>query len=243
MASLRFKDQIAGHDHAHRKPRPDRECWRNITLTTHDLAACITDGILCAVADGSGDGIVSISPQFGTDVEHCRKKRRPQYTAPMVIDTVLESCIACAIRSGLSFQDNGLAIGQDGPGPDKQDAVLAETDAIVIFADEAGSLRQQEIALRGAVIDVLGHLSHDLAGEVRANASDEGGGNDGPCLRDVRRGGWCDPVGREDASVDGGIEEIESAVLVRLCTTAGLWCDEATWSCETWCSEARWNGR
>ncbi|GIT86024.1 hypothetical protein ROBYS_10400 [Roseobacter sp. OBYS 0001] len=121
--------------------------------------------------------------------------------------------------------------------------MLAETDAIVIFADEAGSLRLQEIASRWAVIDVLGHLSHDLAGDVRANASDEGGGNDGPGLKDIRRGRLCDPVGREDASVDGGIEESELAVLVRLCATAGLWRDEATWSCETWCSEARWNGR
>jgi hypothetical protein len=68
VSFLWFEDQIAGHDHASRKPWPDRQGWRNIDLTAHDLAARVADSVLCAarmaLAMGSSSSVPSSAPML-----------------------------------------------------------------------------------------------------------------------------------------------------------------------------------
>ena len=49
----------------------------------------------------------------------------------------------------MPFQNDGMAVVQDDPSPDKQDAALVEADAIVVFPNEAGSLQQEKLAPDG----------------------------------------------------------------------------------------------
>ena len=46
---------------------------------------------------------------------------------------------------------------------------MANGDAVVVGPDQAGALRNQEQAARGAIIDILGDLRSDLAGQVESH--------------------------------------------------------------------------
>src|SRR5690606_36208310 len=74
------------------------------------------------------------------------------------------------------------------PIPGEQHAGLSGGDLAVIFADQTRSLRNEQDAPGRAVIDVPRHLSGDLAGKVRTNASDECGRDDAAGLHDIERG-------------------------------------------------------
>jgi hypothetical protein len=124
-----------------------------------------------------------------------------------MIDAVLEPGIAGGVGAGLALEHERAAIGEDEPRPDQQHAALAEGDARVVFADEARALRDQEQAAGRAVIDILGDLRGDLAGQVRADAGDQRGGDDRSCLQEPGRGRGLDAVGGDGPAVGGGVQE------------------------------------
>jgi len=125
----------------------------------------------------------------------------------------LEAGITLRIRAGLALQYDGAAIGEDQPVPDQQDAALAEADAIVVLAQQPGPLRDDQDSAGRAVIDVLGDLGGDLPRQVGADARDQRGGDDGARLQHIRRCRRHDAIGRDDASIDSGIEEGKLAIL------------------------------
>jgi hypothetical protein len=105
----------------------------------------------------------------------------------MIIDAILKPGIAFGVRAGLAFQHDRAAVREDQPVPDEQDAPLAEADAAVILADDAGALRHEQDLARRAVVDVLRHLRGDLAGQIGTDAGDERGGNHGAGLKHILR--------------------------------------------------------
>ena len=92
----------------------------------------------------------------------------------MIVDLVLETGIAFGISTGLSLQHDGAAVGKDHPRPHQQHARLPERDLAVVDADELGALRNEQIPSGWAVVDVLGDLPCDLAGQVGADAGQKG---------------------------------------------------------------------
>src|SRR5713226_3903218 len=100
----------------------------------------------------------------------------------MVIDLVLEAGESLRVCTGLALQHDGAPVRHDQPRPDQEHAILSERDLTVIGADELRSLRDEEIPAGWAVVDVLGHLSCDLAWEIRANAGDKRRWNNGAGL-------------------------------------------------------------
>jgi hypothetical protein len=121
----------------------------------------------------------------------------------VVVHAILEPSIACLVGAGHSFQHDGSIVGQDEAVPDQQDAPLAEADAAVVGADQARTLRDEQMPARRAVEDVCRDLGSDLARQVRAEPGEQRRGDDaaGPDdegarrrLEAVRRGRA--PVGR-----------------------------------------------
>ena len=131
----------------------------------------------------------------------------------MIVDAVLEPGIAFSVRAGLALEHDRAAVRQDQAVPDEQHAALAEADAVIVLADEAGRPAAQAGAARRAVIDVLRHLRGDLARQVGADAGDERGRDDGARLEHIGRRGRGDAIGRDGAAVGGRIEEGELPIL------------------------------
>ena len=97
----------------------------------------------------------------------------------------------------------------------------------------------RKVAAGRAVIDILGDLPRDLAGQVRADAREESGRYDRPCLHDVFRGGALQSVVAYGTFVDRPVEEGEFAilhVLERVCINRRLFtrdieCSASGWRC------------
>ncbi|KIU01282.1 hypothetical protein QU38_02320, partial [Staphylococcus aureus] len=97
----------------------------------------------------------------------------------------LQACISGGISAWLAFENDRAAIRQDQPIPGEQHAGLPGGDLTIIFADQPCALRDEQDSAGDAVIDVLRHLSGDLAGKVRPDAGDERGRDDTASLDDV----------------------------------------------------------
>ncbi len=61
----------------------------------------------------------------------------------MVIDAVFEAGVALDVGAGLAFEDDRAAIGENQPVSHERHAALTEADAVVVLADDAGSLRNE----------------------------------------------------------------------------------------------------
>ena len=99
---------------------------------------------------------------------------------------------ALVAQAALSEADRS-AIWQNQTGPDQKEAVLADDDVAVVFAEEPRALRDQEVAAGGTVKDVGGDLRGDLARQVGAEPGDERGRNDGAGLEDEGTGWGYQP--------------------------------------------------
>src|SRR5262249_14351072 len=124
-----------------------------------------------------------------------------------------EPGIAFGGSTRLTFEHNGTAVRKDEASPDEENARLPERDLTVVDADQFRSLWDQEVSAARAVIDILGDLARDLAGQVGADAREEGGWYDRTCLHDIFRGGGLQPLAAYRALVDRSIEERELAIL------------------------------
>ena len=106
------------------------------------------------------------------------------------------------------------AVGQDDALPDDERALLAEGDDVVVLADEAGALRDQQVAAGDGVVDVLGHLGDDEAGQIGVEAADQAGGDDGAGHQLVRRRRLLQAVRIVDFLLGAGLQEGELARLI-----------------------------
>jgi len=119
----------------------------------------------------------------------------------MIVDPVLQAGRACSVRAGRAFQHNGATIRKDEAGPDEEQAALPRCDAAVVFSQQARALRNQQVSPGRAVVDVSSHLGRDLAGEVRAQAGDQGG-RDGVDIAHPEQVGTIDFFGGVEVGVD-----------------------------------------
>ncbi len=134
----------------------------------------------------------------------------------MIVHAIFQTSVALTVRARLAFQNDRPAIGHDQPVPNQQHAALPKPDAIVIFTDDAATLRQEQDAAGRAVIDVFRDLRGDLAGMVGANTGDERGSDYRSCLKDLGRCRGRDAIRRHGAPIDWGIDECQLAILSRL---------------------------
>lgn len=58
----------------------------------------------------------------------------------MIVDLILETCIAAGVDAGLTLQHNRSAIGHDQAGPDQQHTGLAERNLAVVDPNQASTL-------------------------------------------------------------------------------------------------------
>jgi len=67
------------------------------------------------------------------------------------IDLIGEPSIAGSVGGREIVEHHGRSVGQNDPLPDEQRTVLAEGDDTVVFADEPGALRDEQMAAGDAV--------------------------------------------------------------------------------------------
>lgn len=138
------EDEIARYDHTDGKARADGEGRRNFQLTLDDALAGLVDRVEGPVAKRAGQAVLLVEGEFRADGEQCRKPSRAQDAGPVIVDAVLETGISRRIRPGLAFEDKRSPIWEYQPVPDQEDPTLADGDAVVIGADQAGALGDQQ---------------------------------------------------------------------------------------------------
>ena len=80
---------------------------------------------------------------------------------------------------------------------------------------EARTLRDQQESAGRAVIDILGDLRGDLAGQIRPQAGDQCRRDHRAGLEQILAGGWVDAIGADGAAIDVAVEEGELVILAR----------------------------
>ena len=178
-----------------------------------DLLSGLIDGVLRPVADGADQAIFVVGRQFCPDAEQRGQAGSLHQIPPVVIDAILQTCIAGSVRAGLALQHDGTAIGQDQTVPDQQHAALPELHTGVILADDARSLRDQEQRACRAVIDILRDLRGDLARQIRTDAGNHCSRDHGPCLKDIGRCWRHDPIDGNGLAIHRTIEKCRVPVL------------------------------
>src|SRR5690606_10593939 len=211
--SCRLEYQIAGDDDPDRVARTDRQCRYDLQLALDDLLTRLVDGILRPVAYGADQSILVAAGQFRTDRKQGREASGPHQIPPVVIHAILKPGVTGSVRTRQALQDDGAAAGQDQAIPDQQDAALAEGHTVIILADDARSLRDQQQAAGRAVIDVLGHLGRDLAGQIGTDAGDKRRRDHRPGLKDIGRCRWCDAIRGDGLPVHRPVEKSGMAIL------------------------------
>src|SRR5882724_8986025 len=91
----------------------------------------------------------------------------------MIVDSILETGIACDVGARLPLQHDGPAVRHDQTCPDQQNTRLTERNLAVIDTDQTCPLRYKKETPARTVIDVLRHLSRNLSGQIGADAGDE----------------------------------------------------------------------
>jgi hypothetical protein len=118
---------------------------------------------------------------------------------------------AAGVGGGQVVDDDGGAVGQDDALPDDEGALLAEGDDVVVLADETRPLRDEQEPSRDRVVDVLGDLGDDEAGQIRAEPRDQACGDDGASHQLIGRDGRLQPVLVVDHLLRARLEEGELA--------------------------------
>ena len=117
------------------------------------------------------DLLVKTARLLGDDPE-LRAQLQDRYRYVLVDEYQDTNHAQYLIARGLALEHERSPIGENQPGPDQQHPTLADGDAVVIGADQAGALRDQQQAASRAVVYILGDLCDDLARQVGADAGD-----------------------------------------------------------------------
>ena len=146
--------------------------------------------------------------------EHGGERHALQQLPGVEVDLVGKAGVATGVGGRQVVDDDGGAVGQDDALPDDERPLLAEGDDVVVLADEARALRDQQVASRHRVEHVLRHLGDDEAGQVGVEARHEAGGDDRAGHQLVGRDRRLQPVRIVDLLLGPGLEEGELAGLV-----------------------------
>jgi hypothetical protein len=96
----------------------------------------------------------------------------------VVILLAFQSQIAFGIRRGQIVDLDRRSVRHDDAIPDNKRTALAKGDHAVIGADQTRSLRDQKNLSCYRIEDILGHLRHDEAGQIKLKSADERGGDE-----------------------------------------------------------------
>ena len=107
----------------------------------------------------------------------------------MVVHFVGEAGVAALIGSRHLREIHARGVREDEPLPCDLDALLTISGGVLVYADEAAALRDEQVFSGGAVEDVLTDLGEDRSRQVRVDPADENGGNHASRHHRVRRCG------------------------------------------------------
>ena len=122
--------------------------------------------------------VVAVRAGFRADAEDSREDCSLEQLSPMVVDLILQARVTLGVGPRLALEHDRAPVGHDEAIPDEEGPRLAEGDLRVVLADEARPLRDLQEFSGRAVVNVLGHLGGDLAGQIGAQAGDQRCGND-----------------------------------------------------------------
>ena len=146
------------HHHTHREPRSDGDGRLHGEHAAHHLFTDLAKALRTSLPQRLHQRVLIIASaraSFGSNAEQGGEHGGFEQHAPVVVDLILQPGIARGVSTGLAFEHDGATVGQDEPGPGEQDAGLAEVDLGVVFADQFGTLRDEQGMTRQAVIDIL----------------------------------------------------------------------------------------
>ena len=127
------------------------------------------------LAGAAGAGVLR---RGGADAEDGGEQDAARQLPEMAVDLVLEARGAREVPAAHRADVDGPAVGHDDPVPGDQGPLLAVGDLAVVAADQPRTLRDQDGAARGVVVDRLGDLGDHLAGQIGIERGDQGRRND-----------------------------------------------------------------
>src|SRR5258706_16255644 len=89
----------------------------------------------------------------------------------MIVDLILESCVAGDIGARLALQHDRAAVWHDQAGPDQQDTRLPKRNLAFIDPYQPRPLRYEKETSGWAVEYVFGNLGRDLCGRSSTKAA------------------------------------------------------------------------
>jgi GNAT superfamily N-acetyltransferase len=113
----------------------------------------------------------------------------------------------------MALQNDRLAVRHDEAGPNQERSRLAEGDLRVVLAHKAGALRDQKNLPGRAVIDVLGDLGCDPAGEIRTQPGQQRGGDHRTGLENIGTGKGLNTIRAHRLPIDVAVQEAQLVVL------------------------------
>src|SRR5450631_1377164 len=134
----------------------------------------------------------------------------------MIVDLILESCIAGSIGARLTLEHDRAAVRHDEAGPDQQHTRLTKCNLAIIDTYQPGPLRHEKETTGRAIEDVFGDLGRDLAGQIRANTRNKGRRNNIARLHDIRRRRCRGSIRARGAGINRRIDESELSILAIL---------------------------
>ena len=216
MPLIGFEYEVVGDQDADREARPNGDGRLNVQRPADDLLANLAEALRRALTDRLGKIVFAVAGAgLGADAEQGREDRGFEQHAPVIIDLILQAGIALGSAPGWRSSTIELAVRHDQAIPDQQRARLSEGDLGVVLPDQARALRDQQEFAGRAVIDILGNLCGDLAGQIRSQTVISDAGITAPaCSTYWLAGGWI-AIGADGASIDVAIEEGELVILRR----------------------------
>ena len=175
-------------------------CCRTISSPLRPIVSCAASRMARATF------ILTVGPAFQADVQDRGKACGEEDATPMIVDAVLQAGRASPVSAGRAFQQQmERPSGRMRRVQTKKQTALAGYDAAVVFSQQARALRDQQVSPGRAVVDVSSHLGRDLAGQVGAQAGDQG--RPGSPFRPAGCRGWaaapCAAHWRVSVSRDG----------------------------------------
>src|SRR6266852_1767209 len=165
---VRFEHQVAVDDHAHWKPRPDRQRWLDVKIALNDFLSGLVQAIAGSTTERSNNITIAASTggrsKFAADAEQRRQERGLEQGTPMIVDLILKSCITGGIGARLTLQHDRAAVRHDQAGPDQQYTRLPERNLAITDTDHPCTLRYEKETPGWAVEYVFGDLGGDPRG-------------------------------------------------------------------------------
>ena len=147
-----LEHEVLGDDNAHGPAGAHRDCRLDVELTLDKTLSRPVGGLLNALAQRPDKIALGVAErELGADPKDCGKSDALEKLPGVEINLVLEAGIAGGIGRRQILDHDGIAVRQDDAGPDQQRAFLSERNDVVILADEAGALRDQEMLARDGV--------------------------------------------------------------------------------------------